>query len=177
MTSGLGISSSRVVTLYRLLERAGIILWLDGGWGVDALLGRQTRDHSDVDIVVEEKNLSAVRALLAQEGFKDVPRDDTRAWNFLLANEWGEQVDVHVINLDAAHNGIYGPPENGDCYPASSLRGRGRVDGAFICCLTAEYQIESHRGYPLRDRDFKDMRALAREFGLDLPPEYTSSGG
>jgi lincosamide nucleotidyltransferase A/C/D/E len=27
------------------LEAAGLVVWLDGGWGVDALLGRQTRPH------------------------------------------------------------------------------------------------------------------------------------
>lgn len=30
-------------------------VWLDGGWGVDALLGRQTRPHDDMDIVIEQK--------------------------------------------------------------------------------------------------------------------------
>ncbi len=29
-----------------------ILVWLDGGWGVDALLGEQGRPHDDVDVVV-----------------------------------------------------------------------------------------------------------------------------
>ena len=33
-----------------MLEQFGIRYWLDGGWGVDALVGRQTREHRDVDI-------------------------------------------------------------------------------------------------------------------------------
>jgi hypothetical protein len=34
---------------YDLFRSQGITVWLDGGWGVDALLGRQTRPHSDLD--------------------------------------------------------------------------------------------------------------------------------
>lgn len=30
------------------MEDANVRVWLDGGWGVDALLGGQTRDHSDL---------------------------------------------------------------------------------------------------------------------------------
>ncbi len=33
-----------------MIEQLGIRYWLDGGWGVDALVGRQTREHRDVDI-------------------------------------------------------------------------------------------------------------------------------
>jgi lincosamide nucleotidyltransferase A/C/D/E len=33
-------------------ERAGITVWLDGGWGVDALVGRPTREHDDLDIAI-----------------------------------------------------------------------------------------------------------------------------
>jgi len=32
-----------VIDLYTQLENLGIEVWLDGGWGVDALLGEQTR--------------------------------------------------------------------------------------------------------------------------------------
>lgn len=30
------------------LTAAGIRVWVDGGWGVDALVGRQTRHHDDL---------------------------------------------------------------------------------------------------------------------------------
>ena len=33
-----------------LLEKTGITYWLDGGWGVDILAGKQTRSHRDIDI-------------------------------------------------------------------------------------------------------------------------------
>jgi lincosamide nucleotidyltransferase A/C/D/E len=40
-----------------MLEEAKVTVWVDGGWGVDALLGEQTRPHKDLDIAIEEKDL------------------------------------------------------------------------------------------------------------------------
>ena len=40
-------------TLWRILDlfdSLSVTYWLDGGWGVDALYGKQTRDHRDMDI-------------------------------------------------------------------------------------------------------------------------------
>lgn len=37
------MNSADVVDLYAHLTDLGIEVWLDGGWGVDALLGEQTR--------------------------------------------------------------------------------------------------------------------------------------
>ena len=46
------MDASTVRRLVAQLEQAGIQVWLDGGWGIDALLGRDTRPHHDLDIVV-----------------------------------------------------------------------------------------------------------------------------
>ena len=37
------MTPQRVLALLDLLE--GLAVWVDGGWGVDALVGRQTREH------------------------------------------------------------------------------------------------------------------------------------
>ena len=46
----LDFPASQVLKLCRDLHAHSIEIWIDGGWGVDALLGTQTRPHSDVDI-------------------------------------------------------------------------------------------------------------------------------
>jgi len=43
---------------------------------VDALLGRQTRSHDDLD-VVPFNDVPRLRALLESHGYRDVLRDDT----------------------------------------------------------------------------------------------------
>ena len=45
-----------VIDLLEKIEQIGIDVWIDGGWGVDALLGRQTRPHNDIDIFVQKKD-------------------------------------------------------------------------------------------------------------------------
>ena len=42
------MNASDVVELLNRLEEHGIDVWLNGGWGVDALLGHQTREHDDL---------------------------------------------------------------------------------------------------------------------------------
>ncbi|BDF10015.1 hypothetical protein CE91St49_34450 [Emergencia timonensis] len=39
-----------LMTVIGILENAGITYWIDGGWGVDILAGKQTRTHRDIDI-------------------------------------------------------------------------------------------------------------------------------
>ena len=46
-----------VIDLYQGLTERGIKIWLDGGWGVDALLRQQTRQHGDVDMIVQKKDV------------------------------------------------------------------------------------------------------------------------
>src|SRR5262249_21713433 len=43
------VTSEDFLAVVRTLEGAGVVYWLDGGGGVDALLGRQTRPHGDPD--------------------------------------------------------------------------------------------------------------------------------
>src|SRR5438874_13741981 len=49
------MSSKDLVDLYEALGRLGVQIWVDGGWGVDALLGKQTRPHKGLDIAIEAK--------------------------------------------------------------------------------------------------------------------------
>jgi lincosamide nucleotidyltransferase A/C/D/E len=59
-----------LVELLQLWESAGISVWLDGGWGVDALLQTQTRAHKDVDIILAVTDAPRLQKLLATMGFK-----------------------------------------------------------------------------------------------------------
>src|ERR1700736_3930072 len=86
-----------VIDLYTSIENLGVKIWVDGGWGVDALLGEQTRPHKDLDIAIQQKDIPMLHEFLQARGFRDVTRDDTTTWNFVLGDESGREVDVHVI--------------------------------------------------------------------------------
>jgi hypothetical protein len=42
--------------------------WVAGGWAIDLFLGRQTRPHGDIDLLVRREDQFAVQAYLADKG-------------------------------------------------------------------------------------------------------------
>jgi hypothetical protein len=50
-----------VVLQYRTV---GIRVWIDGGWCIDALMGYQTREHSDPDIAIAIEDSTALHHLI-----------------------------------------------------------------------------------------------------------------
>ena len=161
------MTAGDVVCVLQLLDEHGIEVWVDGGWGVDALLGAQTRPHADLDIAINHADVPKVRELLEARGFRDVPRDDTRDVNFVLGDAGGREVDVHSFIFDADGKHVYGVE-----YPAESLSGHGWIDGRPVRCIAAEWMVKFHTGYSLDVNDYRDVRALCERFGLDLPAEY-----
>lgn len=157
---------------YRMFFEMGVEVWIDGGWGVDALLGEQTRPHSDLDIVVQQKDAAVLRETLHTRGYREVKLQIARPWNFVMGDESGREIDVHVIVLDGHGNGIYGPPENEEMYPAASLTGTGTIDGLTVRCISPEWAVKFHSGYELRESDFRDVSALCKRFGIGLPAMY-----
>jgi len=155
-----------------VVEKLGITVWIDGGWGVDALLREQTRPHADLDIVIQEKDVVRLCGALAQQGFEDIETDDRTDWNFVVADKDGHRIDFHVVVLDEESRGVYGPAERGVFFPASAFTGSGSIGGRPVRCGTPEYQVPSHTGYELNENDFHDVMALHERFGVELPPEY-----
>jgi len=166
------MSATDVVELYAALQHLGVCIWVDGGWGVDALLGKQTRPHKDLDIAIQEQDVPKLRQLLGEWEFREVKLDIARPHNFVLGDAQGHEVDVHVIVLDGSGNGIYGPAHNGQMYPAASLTGIGSIEGKQVRCVSAEWAIRFHRGYQLKDKDLRDVSALCERFGIERPDEY-----
>jgi lincosamide nucleotidyltransferase A/C/D/E len=142
---------------------------VDGGWGVDALLGEQTRPHEDVDLVVELVALPSVVAALGGLGFS-VAEDHSPVRLVLRAAD-GRQVDLHPVTFDGEGTGwqIGATADGSDCpYPAAGFA-RGRILDRTVACLGAELQVEHHRGYEQRERDRADMARLARRFNPSPP--------
>jgi lincosamide nucleotidyltransferase A/C/D/E len=52
-----------VLEVLDILDADGVMHWLDGGWGVDALLGVQTRPHADLDLAVPREHVAQVVAV------------------------------------------------------------------------------------------------------------------
>jgi len=172
-TWDIGMTSADVIEIYSTLTELGIYIWIDGGWGVDALVGWQTRPHKDLDIVIEDHNVVRFERFLASRRYRRTKREIERPFNFVLADDKVREIDVHVISLDERGNGNYGPPEKGIMYPADSLTGSGTIDGHPVRCISPEWMVRFHSGYVLTEKDYKDVSALCEKYGVELPEEYS----
>ncbi len=159
----------RVVELLDLLEDAGVTVWVDGGWGVDALLCEQTREHDDLDLVARLGDVPRLTEVLVAEGYEVVAGAPPKS--FVLVDAIGRQVDVHPVSFDESGGGVYVTDDGGSwVYPAAGFVGRGIVSGRAVFCLTAEVQVVVHAGYELAEKDYRELRLLHERFGVELPP-------
>lgn len=156
----------------KLCEQNNVSVWIDGGWGVDALLGEQTREHGDLDIAIEQRFADTLESTLMTEGYKRIKREEERPHNFVLGDEYGHQVDLHVVVIDDDGNGIYGPSENGEMYPASSLTGKGKIGELAVKCISPEYMVIFHTQYEPDEDDYHDVKLLCDKFKIPLPDIY-----
>ena len=153
-----------------LLEGDGIQVWLDGGWGVDALLGRQTRLHDGLDLVAELHSSDRTVELLEELGYELVAGGAPKS--FVMVDRLGRQVDVHPVTFDDAGGGVYLMDDGREwIYPAEGFSGSGRVDDRAVGCLTPEVQVLVHHGYELTSKDYRELYLLRERFGVELPAE------
>ncbi len=167
------MTAEDVLELLDLFEAAGVGAWLNGGWGVDALLGEQTRAHEDLDIAIRTEDNPVVVPALEAAGFR-LYRDDG-PFNYVMEDARGRLLDVHLVDLTCTRVGergvdVYGP--NGLAYEAGAFEGRGTIGGREVACCTADFEVRSHTGYPLDENDYRDVLALCQRFGIPLPEEH-----
>lgn len=161
--------ASDAIHMLLLLDRAGLTAWVDGGWGVDTLLGEATREHADLDLVVLRPQLAAVRLVLTEAGYTIVLRDLLPA-SIALADDQGREVDLHPVTPTPDGGGDQTLEGGGSFhYPPPA---RGSIGGRPVCCVDPETQVRCHLGYPPSAKDRQDMRLLHERLGVELPAAY-----
>jgi lincosamide nucleotidyltransferase A/C/D/E len=128
------ISSARVGQVLQALEEAEVQTVLIGGWGIDALSGRQLRPHADLDLLVDEAELERATEVLRRVGYEP--------WNhnpdpgpigelhvFTTAQTLRDRalrvVELHAIDLSKVN------------------KVPGTIDGRRVSCLSAEEQLKA----------------------------------
>ena len=149
------MSPTAAADLLRMLEAAGIDVWLDGGWAVDAALGEHTRPHKDLDIILQISDLPRLCELLGDRDFR--VREGGAESNFVLVDERGLEVDVHAIVFDEVGNGVYRMANGEDwIFPAAGFAGRGEILGVNVRCLSPDVQVLCHaHGYVPRKKIYE----------------------
>lgn len=182
-----------VVALYTLLLERGVQVWVDGGWGIDALLNQQTRSHKDFDALVQFDDLATLTDVLAERGFtlkqiwsenrwifhaaqiqligRETLTGSEVATAFVLRNGNGHELDFHVLKFNGSGHGI--PAWNsGFIFPPDAFEGRGVIAGTPVRCLSAQMQMATHTGYALQAKDLQDLRLLHERFGITYLEEH-----
>ncbi|MFE6488218.1 nucleotidyltransferase domain-containing protein, partial [Streptomyces sp. NPDC057757] len=85
--------------LLDILESADASYWVAGGWGVDVLVGRQTRPHRDVDLALDARSETATVGALEAFGYR--VETDQRPTRVELAAPGRRWVDLHPVVFDA----------------------------------------------------------------------------
>ena len=152
------MQASDVLHLLDLAAGAGIRVWVAGGWAVDAVVGRQTRPHGDLDLAVDADQLERLMALLREQGFS-VTVDWLPSRIELTAAD-GRRVDLHPVAFREDGSGLQeGLNGTGFEYPADGFT-TGTIGGRAVPCLAVVQQLRFREGYPPRDIDVHDVALL-----------------
>ena len=175
------MGSDDVVQVVNALGAAGVTVWVDGGWGVDALLGEQTRPHDDLDMIIPEDDIETAIHATQALGFHLMT--DELPQGFVLRDAADRRLDFHPVRLQRDGSAVQPIRDQGDddgewVFSGPGLQGRGVVGGRPIRCLTPEEQAErasdqpGAAGYEPDEADRRDMRLLRDRFGVTLPYPY-----
>lgn len=143
----------RTIETLEALEQADVACCCMGGWGVDALVGKQSRKHHDLDLIVERKSRQTALQALAGLGYRTWyeqsgkgPMDD----RVVVRDSAMRVVDIHPVDLEAADLSI----------------ASGSIGGHPVRCISAEQQFQSQQGFrkrlPHERRSQRSNREIAR---------------
>lgn len=163
-----GVRAEDVIAVLDMLDGAGVRHWVGGGWGVAALTGRQTREHRDLDLAVDARDLERCWPVLGQLGY--AAETDWLPVRMELRAPGARWVDVHPVHFDADGHGRQPDLDGGHFdYPPSAFT-TGSIGGRTVPCLSAEQQRRFRTGYEHRRQDIHDLAELDALQRKQKPP-------
>ena len=163
------VTKNDAVGIISLFEDANIDVFIDGGWGVDALLGYESREHNDIDIFIEAVNKNNAYEILKRNGFHEIAMDYSTSSHSVWHHIDNRIIDLHLFTYDSDHNLVF----EGEKYPAEVFSGLGTIEGRKVICIAPNYQVQFHLGYTRDENDIKDVLLLCQAFNLETPPEIS----
>jgi len=143
------------------LETVGITVWLDGGWGVDALLAHQTRPHGDLDLLASLDDMQRLQQALSLLGYCLIRGN--ASMSFKMTDAAGREIDVHSVAFTRSGAGLFRMDNGGEWLcSAEGFDGVGQVSGSQVRCLTPEAKVQRvcRSGYELDPTHLNDIAAL-----------------
>lgn len=158
--------AKEVIKVLEGLADANVAAWVVGGWGVDALLNRQSRPHGDLDLIVaaHDPTLQRAGAALRRLGYsrqfeEELPDHGPMSRRLMADNSIGQLIDLHPVNLSLPPFAL-----SGDGAPLSAPLVVGRIGGHRVPCVSPEVHLALKALHellsPLETKDQKDIALL-----------------
>ena len=126
--------AEEVLAVVDWLEARGAVHVITGGWAVDALVGRATRPHRDLDVIVEAGACDSLARWLRRRGY-EVVADWLPIRVELRRGRCG--VDLHPMKVDGCGDGVQAGFGTQVFEHRAADRTRGRIGGRRVVVATA----------------------------------------
>ena len=148
-----------------LLNELQIQYWVEGGWGIDLLLGKQTREHRDIDIDFDASVESVLMEKLLEHGYQLMT--DERPTRVELYHPEHGYLDLHPFDLSEPGKMKQANPEGGWFELEAAWFSEAIFESRWIPCVSVEGQRLFHSGYELRTVDQLDLEQLNARYPND----------
>jgi hypothetical protein len=158
-----------IMAVVNALGAAGISAWLFGGWGLDARIGRVTREHGDVEFWLERADAERSKAVLVEAGATVLAtQPPEEACEFT----W-EGTDFSTAYFDRQPDGSFSQPLgrwSDWLFPPGSFGDEpGMLDGVPVLVMSVAGMLAMKEQYPClrnggpwRQKDIDDIKVLRR---------------
>ncbi len=146
-----------VVWFVDWLEQRSVVYQCNGGWAVDALVGRETRPHRDLDVFLDELALGDALAALRERGYAVV--DDWLPVRIELA-AGDRTIDLHPMRILPGGDGVQALLDGGELVHRAADRTSGTIGGRSVVVASAARLLQLRDGYEPRDVDVHDVALL-----------------
>ena len=151
------------------LTEAGIDHWLFGGWAIDFHLGRITRLHDDIDLIIWSHDRARLSAVLQMHAFQS---DDSPTFEHLYFEKAGQRIEVSFIEYNQLGEIITpGRWANWPWPREAFTAGRRQLNDVWCPVTSIESVIDSKREFqahaptqPLRQKDRDDLEQVQQFF-------------
>jgi lincosamide nucleotidyltransferase A/C/D/E len=162
------LSKTDAIEIITIAEENEIDIWIDGGWGIDALLEEETRPHNDIDLFAEEVNSKKFIKILKEKGFTEVVESYTTPFHTVWKDNKDRIIDLHIFRFNQEGYIIF----EEETFPPKVFSGIGKIGDKKVKCIDAENQILFHLGYEHDNDDIHDVKLLCEKFNIPLPSDY-----
>lgn len=162
------VNKADAIEIISYADNNGIDIWLDGGWGVDALLETETRAHNDIDLFVEKINRRKFIDIIKEKGFSEIEEAYTTTSHTVWKDAKDRIIDLHIFEFNEQGNLVF----EGETYSGDVFSGIGKISNKVVKCISAENQVLFHLGYEHDENDVHDVRLLCERFNIPIPNEY-----